>query len=229
MAVQPNALLEAIEAWTNAVKQGFRCTDDGCKVDSRECTKGLDKFCLASDAITQWCDLNGRSELAKPVEGFKQLILKRFRGRMVTDDELADTHDLAAGSIDRIKALLAVTPTIEQSTPAAKSPRRYLTTWREILNALDMLFNKQSKDDVRKLNREFAGPINMPSQGGQPKVDKGDLQEWWAGLRDRFRRQQEHQENAKATVADQHEYSRDGMVVPGISGSVRQRRGKPKS
>jgi hypothetical protein len=85
--------------------------------------------------------------------------------------------------------------------------------------------NNDNQRNVRNLNNKYDGPIIFPKQGAQPKADKAKLLEWWDGLEQQFLDEQQRKSDAEATVAGQHPYGKDGIVVPGIGGSVKRRRG----
>lgn len=108
----------------------------------------------------------------------------------------------------------------EPVTPA--EPKVYLTSWREILDALGLKPDQRGK--VAKLNKDFDGPIVIAKQGSQPTVERGKLLAWWNGLEDRLQELQQRRRDAQATISDQHPYGEDGTIVPEISGSVERRR-----
>jgi hypothetical protein len=105
-------------------------------------------------------------------------------------------------------------------------PTRYLMSWREIIDALGLKNNEESRRQVRQLNQHYQGPIVLPtSRGKQPKVNKDKLLSWWNGLEQRFCESEKKQADAHATVQAQHGFGRNGTVVPEIAGHVRNRRG----
>ena len=103
-------------------------------------------------------------------------------------------------------------------------PIHYLTSWREILLALGMKNNNEDREKVRNLNAQYNGPIVIPKQGAQPKVDKAKLIEWWNGLEAQWTVGYQRGRDARPTVEAQHPYGRDDMAAPGISGGVKKRR-----
>ena len=103
-------------------------------------------------------------------------------------------------------------------------PAQYLTSWREILITLGMKNNREDQSKVRTLKETYDGPIIIPGQGSQPKADKTKLIAWWNGLDAKWTTVGSKTINAAATVASQHEYGRDGTVVPDISGEVKKRK-----
>jgi hypothetical protein len=105
-------------------------------------------------------------------------------------------------------------------------PAEYLLNWRDTLDALDLKNTEANRGRVRKLNKQFEGPITLPGKGGQPKVSKEKLLSWWNGLEERFRESEQKQADTQATIQVQHDYGRDGTVLPDISGHVQKRRGK---
>jgi hypothetical protein len=120
------------------------------------------------------------------------------------------------------------------STPVAPSPPStppgnaesvdYLVSWREILDALSMKNNKDNQRKVRGLHDGYGSPILMPPQGGQPKVVKTKLLDWWHGLERRFEEEQQREADRRETVKETYNYGRDGRVVPGIQGHIKRPR-----
>jgi hypothetical protein len=107
-------------------------------------------------------------------------------------------------------------------------PKQYLSNWREILDALKLPNNAESKNKVRGLVASYNGPIVLPSRGGQPKVEKTKLIEWWNELDDRFAESDQRLRDRDATVAATHNYGRDATVAPNIGGSIKRRRASQK-
>ncbi len=115
------------------------------------------------------------------------------------------------------------------------SPKRYLTSWWQILHALQKGGYNVQRITVKRLNKTYAGPIAIGTQGAQPNVDEITLLEWWNGLEQQFhdskqqvRDLEQRQADAKATTATQYPSGRDGIVVPDIGGRVKRRRNSPK-
>jgi hypothetical protein len=106
------------------------------------------------------------------------------------------------------------------------SPIQYLLSWREILDALDLKNNSEKHRRVRQLNEQYDGPIILGGKGSQPRVSKDKLLHWWNGLEERFRESEQKQADTEATLQAQHNFGRDGTVLPDISGHVKNRRGK---
>ena len=118
----------------------------------------------------------------------------------------------------------------EQQPPNV--PKDYLSSWREILDALGKANNTTEQRRVRDAHAKFPGPIIMPTHGGQPKVVKGDLLVWWNGLEDRYREEATERDSVRAdrsaTVENQFDLGRgdhEETVVPEIAGRVKRRRG----
>jgi len=118
----------------------------------------------------------------------------------------------------------AKTPFHISSEAAAEAPPQYLTSWREILIALGFKNNREDKQKVSRLNKSYSGPIKTPGQGKQPFVKKAELLSWWAGLEAKVNETQQRKRDAQATLANQHDFGRDGEVTPDISGGVKKRR-----
>jgi len=124
-------------------------------------------------------------------------------------------------------------PTGDDRQPSnTMTPKKYLQSWREILDALGMDNNTTEQRRVREANERYSGPIIMPAQGGQPKVVQLELIAWWNGLEDRYRADAAERDAAlsdsAATVAQQYEQGRgehSEIVVPDIEGHVKRRRG----
>jgi hypothetical protein len=131
------------------------------------------------------------------------------------------------------RALRRLTTTTS-STPAPVSrdvppaPTKYLLNWRDILDALGLTNDEESRRLVRRLNEQHNGPIVTPGQGGQPRVNHHALVEWWNGLEALWRESEQRAADAKATTEEQYHYAADGEVVPGISGHIKKAR-SPKS
>lgn len=116
-------------------------------------------------------------------------------------------------------------------TPPAQSDRAkpidWLTNWQSIAVALERKNTKSTRQTIRRLNNSFDGPIRLPQQGGQPRVDRAKLIAWWNSLEQMMDEKDQRQQDCKATVEAQHPFGRNGSVAPGVSGSVKRRR-KPK-
>ncbi|MFH1266903.1 MAG: hypothetical protein ABIK89_14335 [Planctomycetota bacterium] len=120
-----------------------------------------------------------------------------------------------------VKASSTATPPQTADLPP---PKIYCMSWREILDALELKNDPANRSRLRSLNDMHDGPMMFLSQGGQPKVERSQLIEWWNRLEDRFHESTARKGDRKATVAAQHNYGRDEIVVPDIAGSVKRRR-----
>lgn len=103
-----------------------------------------------------------------------------------------------------------------------QEPKAYLLGWREILDALGL--KSDQKDRVARLSSEYEGPIIVPGQGAQPKVEKTKLLAWWNRLEITWEDQLNQKRGGALEGASQHDYGRMGRVAPEIKGSVRKRR-----
>jgi hypothetical protein len=103
------------------------------------------------------------------------------------------------------------------------APAKYLLSWPEILLALDLDNNDLNRDRVKRMNDLYRGPIILPDQGGQPKVNKAKLIEWWNGLEILWMTQA-NPEGAQASAANRHNFGKTGEAVPEIGGGVKKRR-----
>jgi len=136
----------------------------------------------------------------------------------------AATKEQGEGNGGAAQALIAPAVKTAPDPPVLPIPVQWLTNWREILVALSMKDNKEDQDKVKKLNKTYSGPIVIPKQGAQPKVDKLKLLEWGNGLEQKFRDEKQRQKDTQATAAAQHPYGQGGIVAPDISGGVKKRR-----
>jgi len=134
---------------------------------------------------------------------------------------------LDAGSI----SVAAKSPRDEQQQQFPPPPKVYLSSWREILAVLSTETDKVQIAKVRTAHKNFRGPIIMPKQGGQPKVVKAELLNWWEKLGDRYREAATESESLladrSATVENQFCLGRgdhEEAVVPEIAGRVKRRR-----
>jgi hypothetical protein len=158
--------------------------------------------------------------------GDARVILPKLFGDVETALErmmvlaLADPHPPPAGTQPQEDARR----TVVDQAPATMRPAVYLMNWPEILDAVGMANNDEMKRRLRSLNKKYSGPIQMPRQGGRPKVDKTKLLKWWNGLEERFRESAQKQVDARSTLQAQYHHGRDGTVFPEISGHVRKRR-----
>ncbi len=104
-------------------------------------------------------------------------------------------------------------------------PIHWLLNWHEILGVLDWgKKGKEGRRQIARLNEAHEGPIIFTGRGGQPKVGKAELIEWWNRLRDKFEAVEKKKYDARSTVDDRHAYGRDGEVFPEISGHIKRRR-----
>jgi hypothetical protein len=103
-------------------------------------------------------------------------------------------------------------------------PKEYLDGWQSILVALGMKNNEAERRKVSRTNKEMGGPIIVPGRGSQPKVDRARLIEWWNGLEMRWQALDNQTQGARLEAEAQHNYGREGVVVPGIGGQVKKRR-----
>jgi hypothetical protein len=142
-------------------------------------------------------------------------------------------YDESREAADELKKVLgwiethAAQSAVSSDEPPAV-PKKYLTSWREILIGLGFTNNAQDRERVRNLNEQYDGPIVIPKQGAQPKVEHTKLVEWWNGLEAQWTVGHNPGRDAKPTVARQHKYGKGGTVVPDISGGVKKRRRSPK-
>lgn len=109
---------------------------------------------------------------------------------------------------------------VHQAEPL--QPAKLLASWREITDALGLKHNEQDK--VKSLNKRYNGPIPKPRRGGQPIVEHSKLLEWWNKLAVIQQEMENRDSGERLSVEGQHDYGREGRVVPEIGGSVRKNR-----
>ena len=147
-----------------------------------------------------------------------------------SDSHLGEAQDVvervdswAKGQISEEKAAISASLCVKVEGKPQTLPK-YLTSWREILIALEFKNNREDKQKVSRLNKSYSGPIEIPGQGKQPFVDKAKLLDWWAGLEAKVKEGRQRKLDAQATVANRHDFGREGEVTPGISGGIKKRR-----
>ena len=164
-----------------------------------------------------------------------------------TADSPRERLESLATDIDELAAMLERQPaTVETADDSAfvtaktpdgeqqplNAPKVYLSSWRELLDALGKDNNTTERRHVRAAHKKFPGPIIMPTHGGQPTVVKTDLLVWWNGLEDRYREEATVRDSLladrSATLENQFDLGRGEhteTVVPDIAGRVKRRRG----
>lgn len=118
----------------------------------------------------------------------------------------------------------------EAGPPAADPgpPDKLLTTWRMILDALELTHNQEERQRVKGLNEHYAGPLVNRGRGKQPAVEKRKLLDWWNHLEGTMQDKAHQKAGAKHEAEASHPYGREGTVAPEIGGSHKKRR-KPRS
>ena len=124
---------------------------------------------------------------------------------------------------DCLLALRADAGRLAEAVPKpTATPKRLLTGWREIAEALEM--RHPERDKIKSLNKRYNGPITVAGQGSQPMVERNLLIEWWnrlAALQEELANQRE---GRNLSAESQHNFGRDGKVAPEVGGSVKKRR-----
>jgi hypothetical protein len=101
-------------------------------------------------------------------------------------------------------------------------PREMLVGWHSITVALDMTHS--DRNSIKRLNESFEGPIKNHGRGTKPMVFRDDLIQWWNALALRQQELANQAAGKKGATDAQHNYGREGTVVPEIGGSVKKRR-----
>ncbi len=107
------------------------------------------------------------------------------------------------------------------------APLEYLMNWREILDCLDLSNDDEKRGHVRKLNKNYDGPIILPSRGGQPKVEKTRLLTWWNHLESKWETGGRGL-NTQATVEEEYQHGKIATVLPEIGGHIKKKRSDKK-
>jgi hypothetical protein len=105
---------------------------------------------------------------------------------------------------------------------SAQPPRRRLTGWREITEAVGMKFADRRK--LKRLNHLNDGPIRNAGPGTRPSVYETALREWYDRLDQKLQELEDARRDRDATVGETFPYGRGGDVVPGTNGEIKKRR-----
>jgi hypothetical protein len=114
--------------------------------------------------------------------------------------------------------------TVSPETHDCSTPKQLLSGWHAITTALGMKYRE--REDVKRLNAAYQGPIVNNGQGTRPKVYKENLIRWWNGLALKQQELANQREGARLSAQAQHFYGRDGIVAPEISGGIKKRRSR---
>jgi hypothetical protein len=165
------------------------------------------------------------------------LLVKHFDavGQQFSTDGLPDNDQAIQAEIEieaRMAAQARACRLSSAPTPVTGDkvvPTDLLLSWPEILKALNR--TSASKEAIRKLNKDYEGPILFMGRGSQPKADRVALVNWWNGLRNAFESCQaadaQQEVDRNATAANQYRHGKDGHAdteVPDIAGRVKGRR-----
>jgi hypothetical protein len=117
---------------------------------------------------------------------------------------------------------------LEAASPAKTKRPDYLTSWQEILMALQLKNNETMRAKVKQLDECSTGPILFGGRGEQPRVERGALVAWWAGLAEEFAARKQRQRDEEATTEGRYTHNgrrdRSEEVVPELEGRVKERR-----
>ena len=178
---------------------------------------GGDGFHLDRDRLlANWKKIQHRLRTMKPIDAYR--LSKVVSIESARAAEVLDPAPPAAGS--------DLGDTKKDLPP---NPKEYLTNWREILITLGHKSNDEDRDKVRSLNKQYNGPIVIPGRGSQPRVEKTTLLKWWNDLEIMFQDQANQKEGTRLAAESQHDYGRDGVVAPELSGEVKSRRSDRKA
>jgi hypothetical protein len=201
----------------------------GCLADMSGPRPPLDAWTAASDRLTDALDGERRQSDVALLTAVKELLHDYVRDGAERNLTRAERKAVgfADDALNRRARRSRTAPTVKgqvQQAVKVTTPPQYLTTWRETLDAVGLGNNPDNRAKVRKLNQSHTGPILLPSKGGQPKVAKAKLIEWWNKLEIEFEQRRQQQIGRTATLQEQHPHGRTAKVIPGIAGHVKQRR-----
>jgi hypothetical protein len=110
----------------------------------------------------------------------------------------------------------------EQSAAPEGKPKKLLSGWRDICEALGEKYG--DRDKIKSLNRRFNGPIRNAGKGTRPMVTLDALRVWWDGLEAFHQEQANQRQGRRLSAEEQYQHGRDGVVAPGIAGHVKKSR-----
>lgn len=229
-------LPKGVEEWVSAASRGARLLDEAIWLGAfpgqeHAALRGHAGGCWEFDAndweINFWflAIFHLAPELLKEHRLEQAIILAGGRIADLIDAEEArlrgaDTSEQPAGKVEPGGG--------QKKTPASGGaelmPKQYLTSWREILDALDLKNDDYERQRVARENKKHGGPIKIGRKGAQPKVEKVKLIEWWNGLEIQWQDALNQKRGITAAAENQHPHGRTGQVAPEIGGSVKDRR-----
>src|SRR6266478_2850785 len=106
--------------------------------------------------------------------------------------------------------------------PEPAKPRKLLKGWHKITDALNM--RHAEREDIKRLNASYDGPIKSHGRGKTPMVYHEDLIEWWNTLATKQQDIANQRYCLRLSVDGQYNYSKSATVVPAIAWFVKVRR-----
>lgn len=110
----------------------------------------------------------------------------------------------------------------KQPTSPPGQPRKLLKGWHAITAALGMKYG--DRNDIRRMNKGFSGPIKNSGSGTKPMVCQDELLAWWDILATQQQELANQRRGAKLSAEATHNYGREGTAAPEIGGGVKKRR-----
>jgi hypothetical protein len=163
--------------------------------------------------MDDWKQPNWRDNVVTPMTAHVEIVERNF----------AEWESKLDASVTAPEAARRQAETADRGGDA--KPIKWLWSWREVFDALDLPNNEEQRRRVTHANDKFNGPIIVGGQGTQPKADKAKLIEWWNRLEIEFTNQRQGCQGAMIEAKEQHPYGKQGTVAPRI-GSVKKRRRK---
>jgi hypothetical protein len=146
-------------------------------------------------------------------------------GAAVSTPEWADAMKSLRATAEAILGDGGERQVAQQPNPPPDTPPVYLTSWREILAALNLKNNSTDQAKVRRLHKKFSSPIKFGGRGKQPFVVKSELLEWWNGLEEQMEESTRRQKDKRESVAENYAHGQRGeKVIPEIAGYERKRK-----
>ena len=98
----------------------------------------------------------------------------------ISDDDAASGQVAQPNTAEQQAQVAPPAPSTSEATmvdPQLAKPKKLLTGWREITEALDG--KNDDRDKVKSLNDRFKGPISSRDKGTQPMAYRDELIGWW--------------------------------------------------
>ena len=146
-----------------------------------------------------------------------------------SDDDAANGQAAQPNTAEQQAKVALPAPSASETAmvdPQPAKPKKLLTGWREITEALGK--KNDNRDKVKSLNDRFGGPISSTGRGTKPMVYRDVLIDFWNNLAVKQQELANQARGKRLLTEDAHPYGRDGEVSTEISGSVKKPRSNAK-